>query len=296
MCIEARSALLILVIVAAAFLGTPAAFAKLDHDGGHGEAADHHHGDDGEEGHAHWSENWCGTNRSNLAIALGLSHRHHREQMRLERGDQDPLDKVAVNAPKAVQHGNIAVVSDGVFRQVNPVDVAGFAVLYTPKGKGYQVAATGAGLSSVLGTRLDLTDDARLLQFAGLKPSSSAGEDRMFSTPTETSPSAPRRPVHRARAAALPLRPGAHRGDVHRPQPRGRARGLGDLRQRDQGRRRRHLAERPRVRRRQPPQHLPDQDREERPRHRRLRRARHPRGGGGDRARRRRGLHPGRLP
>ena len=153
------SALLVLVLLAATFLGTPAAFARLDHDGGghdHGEGQD----DDGHDHDPMLSEHgWCGTNRSTLAVALGIGHSHHREQFRMARENPVEAEKLA-RAPKATQHGNIAVVSDGVFRQVNPVDIADFGVVYTAKGKtGYQVSSTGGGTFGPVGTRLELGDD-----------------------------------------------------------------------------------------------------------------------------------------
>jgi len=153
-----RWSLLPVFVLTVAVVALPApGRARLDDHGGHGDHATEP-GDDPDHGGHH--QDWCGTNRSNLAIALGISHSHHREMFRINR-QPVPEEKAAITARSVEAVGDIAVMSDDrVFRHINPLDVAGAGILFTPKAKGYTIANSSAGVADALVTRLDLGDDA----------------------------------------------------------------------------------------------------------------------------------------
>jgi hypothetical protein len=152
------SLLLVFVLVGVAVAVPTPGLARLDD-----------HGDHGDDGH---ESNWCGTNRSNLAVALGISHSHHREELRIHR-DPEPEDKAAIAARSAEAVGDIAVISDDrVFRHVNPLDLGGAGILFTPKAKGYTVTDSSGAVAEALVTRLELGDDATVFVpfVKGFKP------------------------------------------------------------------------------------------------------------------------------
>ena len=106
---------------------------------------------------------WCGVTRGTLAAALGVQDDHGHDIDRVNR-DRDPFDpaKSAI-AAAARQEGDVAILEDDgtLFTVPNPVDIAGTAISFTPKGKkGYTVASSSAGLAlPPPGDKLALLDD-----------------------------------------------------------------------------------------------------------------------------------------
>jgi hypothetical protein len=116
----------------------------------------------------HDPDDWCGTTRGTLAVALGVHDEHERQRAEIERVT-GIHEKSRASAADVQTIGDVAVLTDdgSLFVSPNPVDVAGTTIRFQPAGKaGYSLSLGTAALGAPPGNKLDLgDDDARQVTF-----------------------------------------------------------------------------------------------------------------------------------